>query len=78
MMILKKDDLSIDKQREIFNGLIKERRKIIHVLHSAVEFDNSLYRYKGPTKDKDFSMHNDAKSLFDMVKNKDISLTHAE
>ena len=47
-------------------------------MHSAVEFDNLLYHYKSPTKDKDFSMYNDVKSLFDMIKNKDMSLTHAE
>ena len=75
MMILKKDNLSNDKQRKIFNELIKERRKAISELHSAVEFDNLLYHYKDPTKDKDFSMYNDAKSLFYMVKNKDISVT---
>ena len=37
-----------------------------------------LYHYKGPTKDKDFSVYNGAKRLFDMKKNKDISLIHAE
>ena len=68
---IKKDDVSIDKQRKILNGLIKERRKTMHELHSAVEFDNLFYHYKDPTKDKDFSMYNDAKSLFDMIKNKD-------
>ena len=47
-------------------------------LHSAVEFDNLLYHYKDPTIYKDFSMHNDAKSLFDMIKSEDISLTHAK
>ena len=47
-------------------------------LNSAVEFDNLLYHYKDPTKDKDFSMYNDAESVFDMTKNKDISLTRAE
>ena len=62
----------------MFNGLIKERRKAMSEFHSAVEFDNLLYHYKGPTKDKHFSMCNDAKSLFDMIKNKEISLTHAE
>ena len=47
-------------------------------LNSAVEFDNLLYHYKDPTKDKDFSMYNDAESVFDMTKNKGISLTRAE
>ena len=47
-------------------------------MHSAVEFDNLLYHYQGRTEHKDFSRYNDAKSLFDMIKNKDISLTHAE
>ena len=41
--------------------------------HDAVEFDNLLYHYKGPTKDLDFSKYNYAKSLFYMIKNKDIS-----
>ena len=40
-------------------------------LYNAVEFDNLLYHYKGPTKDIDFSKYNDAKILFDMIKNKD-------
>ena len=75
---IEKDNLTTDKQREIFNELIKERTKAMTKLHSAVEFDNLLYHYKGPTKDKDFSMHNDAKSLFDMIKSEDISLTHAK
>ena len=75
---IKKDNLSIDKRREIFNGLIKERKKSMHELYNAGQFDNLLYHYKGPTKDKYFSMYNDAKSLFDMIKNKDISLTHAK
>ena len=47
-------------------------------LHSSVKSDNLLYHYKGCTKDKDFSMYNDAKSLFEMIKNKDISLSRAE
>ena len=50
----------------------------MHELHSSVKFDNLLYHYKDPTKDKDFSMYNDAKSLFDIIKNKGISLSHAE
>ena len=47
-------------------------------LHSAVEFDNLISHYKGPTKDIDFSEYNDAKSLFNMIKNKDISLFNAD
>ena len=47
-------------------------------LHTSVEFDNSLYHYKGPTKDKDFSVYNNAKSLFNMIKDKNISLNHGE
>ena len=45
-------------------------------LHNSVNFDNLLYHYKGPTKDKDFNTYNDAKSLYDMTKNKDITLSH--
>ena len=75
---IKKGNLSVDKQREIFNGINKERRKTMYELHIAAEFNNLLYHYKSPTKDEDFSMYNDAKSLFDMIRNKDISLTHAE
>ena len=41
-------------------------------------FDSSIYHYKGPTKYKDFSVYNDVKSLFDMIKNKDIILSRAE
>ena len=47
-------------------------------LYNSVIFHNLLYHCKGPTKDKDFDMYNDAKSLFDMIKNKDITLSHAE
>ena len=50
----------------------------MHKLHSSVNFDNLLYHYKGPTRDKDFNTYNDAKSLYDMIKNKDITLSHAE
>ena len=50
----------------------------MHELHSSVKFDNLLYHYKGATEDKDFSIYNNAKSLFDMIKNKEISLSHAE
>ena len=53
---IKKDNLSINKKREIFNELIKERRETMHGLHGSVKFDNLLYHYKGSTKDKDFSM----------------------
>ena len=75
---IKKDNLSINKKREIFNELIKERRETMHGLHGSVKFDNLLYHYKGSTKDKDFSMYNDTKSLFDMIKNKGISLSCVE
>ena len=75
---IKKDNLSINKQREIFNKLIKERRETMHELHSSVKFDNLSYDYKVPTEDKDFSKYNNAKSLFDMIKNKEISLSRAE
>ena len=47
-------------------------------MHSSVEFNNLLYHYKGPTRDKDFSAFNDKKSLFNMIKDKNISLSHAE
>ena len=47
-------------------------------LHNAVKFDNLLYHYKVPTKDKNFSKYNDAKSIFDMIKNKETSLSNAE
>ena len=50
----------------------------MHELHSSAKFDNLLYHYKRPTEDKDFSMYNNAKSLFDMIKNKEISLSRAE
>ena len=50
----------------------------MHELYSSVKFDNLLYHYKGPTGDKDFSIYNNAKSLFDMIKNKEISLSRAE
>ena len=46
---IKKDNLSINKQREIFNELIKERRETMYELYSSVKFDNLIYHYKGPT-----------------------------
>ena len=46
-------------------------------LHSSVDFDDLLHHYKGPTRDKDFSTYNNAKSIFNMIKNKRISLSHA-
>ena len=46
-------------------------------LHNAVEFDNLSYHYKGPNKDIDFIKYNDAKRLFDIIKNKDTSLSNA-
>ena len=72
------DNLPINKQREIVNKLIKDRRETMNEFHSSVKFDNLLYHYKGPTRDKDFSMYNDEKSLFDMIQDKDISLSKAE
>ena len=50
----------------------------MHELHSSVKFDNLLYHYKGPTRDKDFSLYNNTESLFNMIKDRDISLSHAE
>ena len=50
----------------------------MHKLHRSVKFDNLLYQYKVPTKDKNFSMYNDGKNLFDKIKNKHISLSCAE
>ena len=50
----------------------------MHELHSSVKFNNLLYHYKGPTKDKDFSEYNNAKGIFDKIKNKQISLSRAE
>ena len=58
---MKKGNLSINKQWEIFNELIKKRRETMLELDSSVKFDNLLYHYKGSTEDKDFSMYNDAK-----------------
>ena len=40
-------------------------------LHSSVKLDNLLYQYKAPTKDKYFSTYNDAKSLFNMIKDQE-------
>ena len=50
----------------------------MHELHNSVKFGSLLYHYKGSTDDKDFSICNNAKSIFDMIKNKEISLSHAE
>ena len=50
----------------------------MYELHNSANFDNLLYHYKGPTKDKGFNMYNEATSLYDMIKNKDIILSHAE
>ena len=50
----------------------------MHELHISVQFDNLFHHYKGSTKDKDFSVYNDALSLFNMIKNTDISLGDAE
>ena len=54
------------------------KRETMHELHILVKFDSLINLYKGPTKDKDFSMYNDAKRPFDMIKNKDISVSRAE
>ena len=50
----------------------------MHELHSSVKFDNLLCHYNSSTKDKNVSTYNDAKSLFNMIKNQDISLSRAE
>ena len=55
-----------------------KKKKTMHKLHSSVEFDNLLYHYKGSTKDIDFGEYDDAKSLFNMIKNKHSSLFDAE
>ena len=47
-------------------------------LHHADEFNKLIYHYKGLTKDVDFSNYNDAKSLFHMIKNEDISFINAK
>ena len=75
---IKKENLLINKQREIFNELINEKREAMHEFHSSVKFDNLLYHYKGPTRDKNVSMYNDTESLFSMVKDQSISLSRAE
>ena len=59
-------------------SFFKKEKKTMIELHDAVEFNNLIYHYKGPTKDVDFSNCNDAKSLFNMIKNKDIRLINAE
>ena len=78
MIILKKDNLPINKQREIFNKLAKKRSEKMHKLHNSVDFDSLFYYYKRPAKDKDFNMYNDAKSLYNIIKNKDITLSQAK
>ena len=75
---IKKGSLPINKQREIFNELVEKRKETMRELHNSVIFDSLLYHYKGSTKDKDFNTYNDTKSLFDMIKNKDITLSHTE
>ena len=47
-----------------------QKEKTMNELHNAVEFDNLIYHYKGSTKDVNFNDYNDAKSLFDMIKEK--------
>ena len=42
-------------------------------LHSSVDFDDLLHHYKSSTRDKDFR----DKDIFNMIKNKRISLSHA-
>ena len=74
----KKDNIPINKKREIFNKLVKERNEKMRELHNSVNFDDLSYHYKGPTKDKDFSVYNDTKSLYDIIRNKDMALSQAE
>ena len=46
---IKKYSLPINKQREIFNELVVERKETMHELHNSVIFNNLLYHYKGST-----------------------------
>ena len=68
-------NIPINRKKEIFNKLFE---KAMNELHDALEFNNLLYHYKSSTKDVNCNSYNDLKSLFNMIKNKDISLINAE
>ena len=68
-------NIPINRKKEIFNKLFE---KAMNELHDALEFNNLLYHYKSSNKDVNCNSYNDTKRLFNMIKNKAISLINAE
>ena len=61
---MKKQQLSANKQKEIFYKLVPENREEIEKLHNCVNFENLVYHFKGSTKDIDINDFIDAEALF--------------
>ena len=66
-----KKSIPIDKQKEIFYNLVAERiAGGTEKLHNSFNFQNLIYHFKGPTKDKNFNDFIHAETLFDDIKSK--------
>ena len=62
------DSPFISKQKEIFNGLVDERRKKITDQDKKVNTDGLIYRYKGNTADVNFDKFDNALDIIDKIR----------
>ena len=62
------DSPFISKQKEIFNGLVDERRKKITDQDKKVNTDDLIYRYKGNTADVNFDKFDNALDIIDKIR----------
>ena len=73
------DDLTILRQKELYNELTEEKKTEIKNLDNSVyrDKDKLIYKYKGNTSDVDFSEYYDAIDLINKINDRDVTLKQA-
>ena len=73
------DDLTILRQKELYNELTEEKKTEIKNLDNGVyrDKDKLIYKYKGNTSDVDFSEYYDAIDLINKINDRDVTLKQA-
>ena len=73
-----RQNISLDKQKEMFYKLVAEKTGEIEKLYDSVNFQNLVHQFKGPTKNINCNDFIDADTLFNYIKCKKIRLEDVE
>ena len=73
--MLKEDNPSLEKKKEMFYKLVTEITEATEELHKSIEFNNLICHYKGSTANSNYNNFIDAASHFCEIKSNKIKIS---